>query len=848
MTGHDPGGAGATDRARIVVVGGGVVGAAILWHLAEAGEADALLVEKHELTAGSTWHAAGNVPTYSNSWLGQRAGNYAWRLYSELADDPDDPITYRHTQAIWPGHTDDRMDHFAHLVGISDGLGFDLHLVSPAEIEAVHPFWRDDGTVKAGLCDPYEGDIDPSQLTRAMAGRARRLGARVRRHTRVVGIDRRPVGSGSTWLVRCTTTDGPLDVECDIVVNAAGFYAGEVSAMVGAPLPISVLEHQYLVTGPVPALDDVDEPFPLIRDPELCYYLRREQDALLFGDYGHEGRPVWRDALPASFDSRLFPPAEEGIAASAERAMAHVEVLGEVGVARFVNGPIAYSPDANPLVGPVAGIPGFLQAACVQVGVTQAAAVGKVLAELVTGGATEWDVFAWDPRRFGDWATADYAEARVCELYEHQYAEPFPHRVWSGGRPVQRTPLADALAARGARIGQVAGWERAFWFADGPSDRPESDHGVPSYRDEAWHEAVRGECEAVRDAVGVMDHGGFTRYEVTGPDAAALLDRAFCTPLPGPGRVRLGYRLRPDGRVWTEATMARLADDRWLLLGPTAARERDLDGLADLARPGERVSVAHGTQRTGALMVMGPRSRELLERLSGDNLSATAAPWMSVREVTVAGVAATALRVSFVGELGWELHVDEDDLPALDAALCEAGADLGRRDFGSYALNSMRVEKGYHGWGSEFGPEYTPFEAGLARFVALSGTRAGTAKGDVDFVGRDAVERLRPDGGGPPPGWAYVVLTLDDGAHGALPGRPADPAPSAPIRVDGEVRGYATSAAMGFRTGRRVVLGFVEGAVAERWDSISVDVLGTPCPAERHAHAVYDPDNLRPRS
>jgi len=831
-----------------VVVGGGVVGASILWHLATAGETEVLLVEKHELTAGSTWHAAGNVPTYSNSWLGQRAGNYAWRLWSELADDPDDPITYRHTQAIWPGHTADRMDHFQHLVGIATGLGFDLHLVSPTEIEAVHPFWRDDGTVIAGLCDPYEGDVDPSQLTLGLARRARDLGARVRRHTRVVGIDQRPPRSGSRWLVRCHTADGPLDVECDVVVNAAGFYAGEVSRMVGVEIPLVVLEHQYLVTGPVPGLDAVGETFPLIRDPELMYYLRREQDALLFGDYGHAGQVAWSDGLPAAFDARLFPPAVDGIAASAERAMGHVPVLGDVGVARFVNGPIAYSPDANPLVGPVAGVSGFYQAACVQVGVTQAAAVGRVLTEILTGGETEWDVWSWDPRRFGDWATAGYAEARVCELYEHQYAEPFPHRIWSGGRPVRRTPLAGVLAGRGARFGQVAGWERAFWFADTVGD----DHGPPSYRDEGWHDAVRGECEAVRDAVGVMDHGGFTRYEVTGPDAEAFLDRAFCTPLPGPGRVRLAYQLRADGRVWSEATVARLSDDRWLLLGPTAARQRDIDHLRGLAGcwgfDPDGLAIDHGSHRTSTLMVMGPRSRELLQRLTDDDLSAGAAPWMSVRDLRVAGVGATGLRVSFVGELGWELHVDDDDLVGLYGELVTAGADLGVRDFGSYALDSMRVEKAYHGWGSEFGPEYTPFEAGLDRFVAMDGTRAGDAKGDVDFVGRGAVERMRPDRGGSLQEWAFVALTLDGEAHAALPGPPADPAPSAPIRVDGGVRGYATSSTTGHRTGERVVLGFMDGAVADRWDGISVDVLGVLCVATRHAGAVYDPDHRRPNS
>ncbi len=443
----------AGERARIVIVGGGAVGSSILWHLAVAGETDAVLLEKHELTSGSTWHAAGNVPTFSNSWLGQRAGNYAWRLYSELAADPDDPITYRHTQAFWPGHTPRRIDHFHHLIGISTGLGFDLQLVSPAEMEEMHPFWHDDGTVIAGLLDPYEGDIDPSGLTQGFARRARALGAGVRRHTRVVGIDQLANGSDANWRVHVVSRDGPGTIDCEVVINAAGFFAAEISRMVGVETPVAVLEHQYLLTGPVPELANRTELFPLVRDPEIMFYLRQEQEAFLFGNYGHEGRTVWEDGLPDVFDASLFADSTDDIAEVAERAMAHVPLLGEVGVAHFVNGPIAYSPDANPLIGPVAEVDNFYQAACVQIGITHAAAAGKVLTELITGGETEWDLWPWDPRRFGDWSLAgagraSYANARVRELYEFQYAEPVPHRIWESARPVRRTPLYETLAAQ----------------------------------------------------------------------------------------------------------------------------------------------------------------------------------------------------------------------------------------------------------------------------------------------------------------------------------------------------------------------------------------------------------------
>ena len=605
----------------IVVIGGGAVGASIQWHLTMAGRTNSVLIEKHELTAGSTWHAAGNVPTFSNSWLGQRAGNYAWRVYSELADDPDDPITYRHTQAFWPGHNAKRIDHFHQLIGIATGLGFDLQMVSPAEMEAMHPFWQNDGSVIAGLLDPYEGDIDPSGLTQSLARRSRALGGEVQRHTRVVGIDQLGPADDARWRVTVEAKGERSTIDCDIVINAAGFYGTEISAMAGIEAPLAVLEHQYLLTGPVPELDGLQSTFPLVRDPEIEFYLRQENDRFLFGNYGHAGRTVWEDEKPDVFDSSLFAADDEGIAEVAELAMAHVPILGEVGIAEFVNGPITYTPDMNPLIGPAPGVDGFYQAIGVQIGITHAAAAGKVLTEMITGGDTEWDVWPWDPRRFGQWAMAgtgrnSYANARVREMYEHQYGAAFPHRMWTSARPVQQTALYDTLASKGARFGQIAGWERAFWFG---SD--DYSHESLSYRDEHWHEQVAQECLAVRDHVGVMDHGGFTRFDVSGPGAEAFLDRMFCTRLPTVGRVRLSYMLRPNGTVWSEATIGRIDTDRFLLLGPTAARERDFDWLARHLPDDGSVELCFGTERTSTLMVMGPKSRELLSRITDADLS-----------------------------------------------------------------------------------------------------------------------------------------------------------------------------------------------------------------------------------
>lgn len=897
-----------SERFEIVVIGGGAVGASILWHLAAAGRNDSVLIEKHELTAGSTWHAAGNVPTFANSWLGQRAGNYAWQLYAELADDPDHPITYRRTQAFWPGHTPERIDHFHHVVGIAAGLGLDLQLVSPAEMEAMHPYWHDDNSVIAGILDPYEGDIDPAGLTQAMARRARALGAEVRRQSRVVAIDRldgttsppsRSAGAASCsgsaassfrpsqapsprsrvdgagfadpglsdggpqgsvpgrgirrrsdarWRVHVQAGGDAYAIDCDIVIDAAGFYGAEVAALAGIDVPLAVLEHQYLLTAPLPDLTASAELFPLVRDPEIMFYLRRENDRLLFGSYGHEGRTAWADGLPDAFDSSLFAPDHDGIAEVAEKAMSHLPILREAGVAEFVNGPIAYSPDMSPLIGPAAGVDGFYLAVGVQVGITHAAAAGKVLAELITEGDTEWDVWGWDPRRFGDWATAgsgsgSYANSRARELYEHQYAAPFPHRQWTSARPLRQSPLYPVLAAKGARFGQIAGWERALWFGAGPYS-----HTALSYRDEHWHAAVAAECEAVRDRVGVMDHCGFSRFEVSGPDAATFLDRVFCSRLPEVGRVRLAYMLRPNGTVFSEATIARLADDRFWLLGPTVTRERDFDWLRhhlSAWRLADGASLRHGTARSATLMVMGPQSRTLLSRLTDADLSKEAAPWMSVREIEIAGVAATALRVSFVGELGWELHVAEADLVGLYGSLCDVGADLGVGDFGSYALDSMRIEKGYHGFGTEFGVEYTPFDAGLQRFVAIDpgpGHDQGAVSDDKgDFVGRRAVS----EAAGRPADWSYGIFTVDTSG---IEGPAGNPPPSAPIRIAGEAVGFVTSAAMGFRSGLRVCLGYVQGRHDQTDHGFTIDAYGTNCPALRHRRAVYDPDNLRPRS
>jgi len=798
-------------HAQVVVIGGGAVGAAILYHLARAGITDTVLLEKNELTAGSTWHAAGNIPTYANSWLGMRAGNYAWALYKDLATDPDAPITYRHTSAIWPAHTPERMQLFQHLCGVSRAAGFDLSMLAPSEIEQMHPYWHADETVLGGILDPYEGDIDPSQLTQALARHARGMGAEIRRFTPVTGLTQRASGE---WEVE--TPDGTL--VAGTVINAAGSNGARIAAMAGLTLPVVTLEHQYMVTTALPRLEADPALFPLIRDPDIRFYLRREGNALLLGSYAHDGRPVWQTGVPQDFDHQLFPDDIDTMMAVFEAAAAHVPLLTEAGAQRFVNGPIPYAPDAMPLVGPAGGVRNFYHATGVQIGITHSAAIGKAMAEWLTTGETEWDLSAWDPRRFGDWATGDYAAARASEHYDLQYAIPYPHRIMQSGRPVQQTPLYDQLQAQGAVMGQIGGWERAFWF----KRDADADAEALGFGHEPWQDAVRMECETVRDAVGVMDHGGFTKYLLQGPEAAAALARVICGSLPAVGRVRLSYMLTPRGRIWSEATIARLAEDRFLLCGPTLAVDRDFDWISAGIGAADAV-LTKGYGHDAALLVMGPKSRALLGGLSSADLSA---PWMSVAEIEIADIPVTAMRLSYVGELGWELHVASKDLAALYRAIWQAGMDLGICNFGSYALNAMRIEKGYHGWGADFGTEYTLFDAGLSNFANLS-------KGP--FIGRDAVLRQ----GQSDPAWQFIGLEITD------PG--PEPLASDPITKDSAVIGYLTSVSMGYRTGRLLALGYVETGALAMGETCLVQAFGELRAATRHGPHVYDPENSKLR-
>ena len=806
------------DHARVVVIGGGAVGVSALYHLAKLGWTECLLLEQHELTAGSTWHAAGNCPTYSTGWGALKLQKYSADLYRRLGDEVGYPINYHVVGAVRLAHSRERMDEFNHVHAMARANGMDYEILSPKEILDKHPFITLDGLAGA-LWDPYDGDIDPAQLTQALAKGARDLGARIRRFTKVTGLVETPSGQ---WRV---TTDKGDETAADNVVNAAGYRAGEVMALVGRSLPIVTLSHQYLVTEDVPELVERPERLPLMRDPDVSYYLRQERAGFILGPYEGQPKPMWLDGLAEDFSFKLWNDDLDRLEPYIEAAMARVPPLGRAGIRRVVNGPIPYSPDGNPYLGPEHGLRNFFHANTFSFGITQAGGAGKALAEWIVHGGPEWDLWSFDRRRYTNYADQAYTAAKAVEVYRNEYAPAFPDEERPAGRPRRTSPLYDRLAAKGARFGARGGWERAVYF---DLDRSVGDHTLSFRRHKSWLGAVGEEVEAVRERVGILDFPGFTKIEVTGQGAEAHLDRLLCTRLPRLGRVTLAYALTPQGRILSEFTVTRTAEQSFYLVGAATAEWHDLDVLsAGLPEDG---SVAIGTlsDEWGSLVIAGPRARDLLGHITSADLSNQAFPWLAARPIDVLGNEVLALRINYVGELGWELHAPNALLPEIYDALWAAGQAYGLRDFGLYAMDSLRLDKGYRGWKSDIETGYSPFEASLDRFVSMQ---------KADFVGRQAlVEEARRG-----PARRFVPLTLDRNGD-------ADALPCAPVSHEGKVVGLVTSGGWSFTLGRSIALAYLRRDLAEPGTKLDIEILGERRAATVGREPLYDPDNARPRS
>jgi dimethylglycine dehydrogenase len=807
--------------ARVVIIGGGAVGASSLYHLAKAGWTDCLLLEKNELTAGSTWHAAGNVPTFSTSWSIMNMQRYSTELYRDLGQAVDYPMNYHVTGSIRLAHSRERMQEFQRAKGMGLYQGMDLEILSPGDIQAHYPFLETHDLAGA-LYDPADGDIDPAQLTQALAKGARALGARIERFCPVTGIRR----EGGEWIVE--TPKG--EVRCEIVVNAAGYYAQRIGEMFkpfgGRTVPMMVMSHQYLLFEEVDAVRDWSRDhgrkLPLLRDVDTSYYLRQEKNGFNLGPYERNCRAHWADPsdpMPEDFSFQLYPDDLERLEWYIEDAMARVPLLAEAGLSKVINGPIPYAPDGNPLIGPMPGVPNAFEACVFTFGIAQGGGAGKVLAEWVTEGQTEWDMWSCDPRRFTDYTDHDYCVAKGMEIYGHEYGMHFPWKSWPAGRDRKLSPVHDKIKALGGQMGAYNGWERANWFAQ-PGDDTSLEATETWNRAGPWEARIREECEAVRDHCGVLDLPGFSRFYLQGDGASDWLRGRIAGGLPKIGRMNLAYFSDPRGRILSEMSVLRHADDDITLITAGAAQWHDFE-LLKAALP-DGLTLRDATADYSTLIVTGPGARDVMATVSDGDLTL---PWLSMQYAKVAGHQAALLRVSFAGELGWEVHARFEAMPEIYNAILAAGA----KPFGMWALNSLRLEKGYRAWKGDLSTDYTLLEGGLDRFVKFDKPQ--------DFPGKAALLAEKQRGVKK----RFVTLIVDAGD--------ADAPYMSTLWHDGQVVGETTSGGWGYRVGASIALGMLRTDLAVPGTEIEVEIYGERCRAVvQEDRPLWDPENERLRA
>lgn len=809
-------------HARVVIIGGGAVGASSLYHLALKGWTDCVLVEKDELTAGSTWHAAGNCPNFSASWAVANMQRYGTELYRELGERVDYPMNYWVTGAVRLAHSEERMQEFEHVASMCRMQGLDVEMCTNDDLKRHYPF-LETHDLAGGMFDPTDGDIDPAQLTQAYAKGARDLGCHIERFCPATGVTWDE--ANKQWTVH--TEKG--DITCEYVVNAAGYRAQEVGEWFGRKVPMMTMSHQYLLTEPVGELqewlDEKGNKLPLLRDVDSSYYLRQEKTGFNLGPYENPCKGHWMtedDPMPADFSFQLWEDDLDRIEWYIEDAMARVPLLGTSGVSRVVNGPIPYTPDGNPLIGPMPGVPNAFEACVFTFGIAQSGGAGKVLAEWIVDGGTEWDMWAVDPRRFGDWCDQDYCNQKGMEVYGHEYAMHFPHHEWPAARDKRLSPNDAAVKAAGGVMGPYGGWERANWFAKDGDDTSEESTETWS-RLGPWEPRVKEEVEAVRDACGVLDLPGFSRYRVKGEGAKAWLNTLITGFMPKPGRIGLVYFSDHRGKILTEMSVIALNDDDYILITAATAESHDYDVLAMGGKP-DSVSLENVTADFNTLIVSGPTSRDVLKAagFEGD----FDLPWLSHHSAKFGDHWCQLVRVSFAGELGWEVHTHG---PESSKAAYEAIIAAGAKPFGMYALNSMRIEKGYRAWKGDLSTDYSLFEGGLERFVKLNKK--------ADFVGKTALTNELQQGSKR----GFVTLIVEGGEFDA-------PYMSG-IWHDGELVGEITSAAYGYRAQKHVALGVVKKGLDAAGTQLEIEVYGERLKAVVHSdQAVWDEENERLRA
>jgi dimethylglycine dehydrogenase len=801
-------------NARVVVVGGGIMGASLLYHLALEGCSDTVLIEKNELTSGSTWHAAGQCPSITGSYNLAKIHAYSNQLYPKLEALTGQYVSWHPCGGLRLAVNEHELAWLKYVYGYSKSIGFAMEIIGLDEIKRLNPFLTTDNVIAAAWTTD-DGHGDPSGLCNALARAARDLGATVMRHTRVLDIHRRPSGE---WEV--ITEKGSIVAE--MVVNAAGCYARQVAAMVGADAPITNMQHHYVVTHPIPAFMERSGEIPVMRDSYTSGYFRQEQKSGLMGIYESAGlHEAW---APQGFpeweaSNELFPDDLDRIAPWLERAIERMPIFGEVGIRRVINGAIPHTPDGAPLLGPAAGLRNFWMCCGTSFGIAQGGGCGKYLAQWMVHGDAEINMAEFDPRRFGAFADASYVRDKVFQDYRLTFTTRRPGEEEPAGRPRKMSPLYGRLQAQGCVHTETFGWERPKWFS--PDGRTED----YSYRRNNVFEVIRGEVAAVHERVGVLDLTGFAKYDINGAGAEEFLNRICANQVPRKvGGIALVHLLSAGGRIQGELTVTRLGDHRFYALSAAAAELRDRDFLMQSLAPGEAVRIENVTEERGVLVVSGPRSRDVLRGLTDADLGNDAFRWLQAREIQIAGLPLRALRVSYVGELGWELHAPIATLPALYDAVWEAGRQFGIANYGLYAVNTMRIEKGYKAWSSELTNELNMLEADMARFINFN---------KPDFVGKAATleQPARPL----KIVYAQIQATDTDARGGE------------PVLTGDRCIGVTTSGGYGHRVQKSLAFACVPPEFAAPGSRFDVLIQGERRAATVLAAPAFDPDNSRMR-
>ncbi|TWH01131.1 dimethylglycine dehydrogenase [Mesorhizobium sp. J18] len=834
-------------EARAVVIGGGVVGVSTLYHLAKKGWSDVVLIERKELTSGSTWHAAGLLPLFNMSYSVGQIHKYSVRFYQELQKETGMNVGFTQCSNIRLARTKDRWDEYMYYAGVAETIGVPVNILTPEQVKEVWPLCETDGLLGA-IQHPEDGYIQPADLTQALAKGARDRGATIYRNTTVTGLEQRPDGK---WLVK--TDKG--DITAEHVVSCTGNFARKTGEMVGINIPVIPVEHQYIVTEPHPAiLERKKQGLPemgVLRESDSSWYMREENGGLLLGPY-EKGAPVcYVDGPSDDSEYELFQEDLERLMPHVDTAIARVPAFGEVGIKKIYNGAIAYTPDGSPIIGPAPGLNNFWLNEGHSFGVTAAGGAGWQLAEWIVDGEPTIDMMGVDPRRFGPYATEGYLKEKNEEAYANVFTMHYPDEERAAARPLKTTPVYDRLKKLGAVFGSVYGWERANWFAPEGYEVPKEELGVGadvltnhnhaepledgrivekwSFRRSNYFEHIGNEVKNVHENVGVLDMSAFAKMEVSGPGARGWLDSILANRIPKKrGRIALCHLLTRHGGVKSEFTVYEWKPGRFYLVSAGAYEAHDHDVLRKLCPTDGSVVLQPITQMYGVLVLAGPRSRDLLQKLTRTSLANEDFPWLSGKPISVGAASAHALRVNFVGELGWELHHPIEMQNYIFDRLMEAGAEFGIKPFGIRAMTAMAIEKSYRLIPRELSIEYSAWESGLDRFVHPD-------KGD--FIGRDALVQLREKG----PRWTYVTLEV----HGVAD---ADARGSESIHKDGVLVGRATHGGYGWRVGKSLALAMVKPECAAEGTELEIKILGNPHKATVIAESPFDPENTALRA